>query len=84
MAFNVVKISDLNVAAMLETKGFHVLQIERTQPDKRGVFIFVENPLIPEMVAKYWSGELEGNMKDFARAIKELKSRLYANDGVGK
>ncbi len=80
-------VSDLNVAAALESLGFAVSRVERRPNSSRAEFIIEEGEdkeLIREVINNYWNGELKGSLRDFARSIKELKARLYAHDGVSE
>lgn len=41
-------------------------------------FVFQDKEICEILASGYWSGKAEGNIKDFADSIKNLKERLFA------
>jgi Domain of unknown function (DUF5659) len=65
--------TDLYLASALKISGFRLIDLKRDEKD-RGVFFFEERSDRPQIVRKYFSGELMGSLKAFSNAWADLKS----------
>ena len=66
---------DLYLASALKIKGFKIIDLRRNG-NGRGIFIFEDQPVRPQYVKDYFSGELAGSLKAFSNAWSDLKSRI--------
>ena len=71
---------DLHLAAALKVCGFKLLELKENG-NGRGAFIFEDQPDRPEVVTKYFSGELTGSLKGFSNAWNDLKSFVMQMEG---
>ena len=71
----IFKTNDLYLSAALKVHGFKLLKIEKDVRG-RGAFLFQDRPDRPDLVTKYFSGELTGSLKDFSNAWSDLKTLL--------
>jgi len=65
--------TDLYLASALKINGFRLIDLERDEKG-RGVFFFEERNDRPQIVKRYFSGELIGSLKAFSNAWADLKS----------
>jgi len=66
---------DLYLAAALKIHGFKLIDLKRDEKG-RGIFIFEDQPVRPNYVRNYFSGELLGSLKAFSNAWSDLKSLI--------
>ena len=66
---------DLYLASALKLEGFRLVKIEKNEVG-RGIFMFEDRPDRPELVRKYFSGDLVGSLKAFSNAWSDLKSLI--------
>jgi hypothetical protein len=64
---------DLYLAAVLKLSGFRLVDLKKDQ-NGRGLFIFQDRSDRPNIVQRYFSGELTGSLKGFSNAWADLKS----------
>jgi hypothetical protein len=67
---------DIYLAAALRLNNFKLLTFSRDDRG-RGVFVFEDRDDRPQFVQRYFSGELDGNLKNFISTWKDLKGLLY-------
>jgi predicted RNA-binding protein YlxR (DUF448 family) len=70
--------SDFYLAAFLRAKGFQLLDINKTNP-QRALFIFKDKEGRESLVEDFLFGRAEIEPKSFVSAIKELKQLLHAD-----
>ncbi|OGH15811.1 MAG: hypothetical protein A3C97_01025 [Candidatus Levybacteria bacterium RIFCSPHIGHO2_02_FULL_37_11] len=70
------QLADFEVAALLLTLGFKLLDIDKTTP-KKAIFLFENNPKIPETIDAYFNDSLSVNPHLLFMQSKSLKNRLY-------
>lgn len=70
--------SDIALATTLSL--FYPLEVvDRTNPHK-AQFLFKRDDQIDQLIETYWRGEIKINPQAYFAALKNLKSRLYANE----
>ncbi len=67
--------TDLYLASALKINGFRLIDLGKDERG-RGVFFFEERNDRPQIVRKYFSGELIGSLKAFSNAWADLKSLI--------
>jgi hypothetical protein len=67
---------DIYLSACLRLNGFKLITFNKDNRG-RGIFVFEDRPERAELVQKYFSGELTGNLKNFISTWKDLKGLLY-------
>lgn len=72
-----VSTSDLNLAATLDALGFHLLELDRSQP-QRVQFLFARVDGIENAINRYWDDAIKLPPQKLFAAQKKLKNRLYA------
>jgi hypothetical protein len=65
---------DFYLSCHLSGSGFEILEI--TREGKIATFIFNRTPALEEAVQEFYA---PGPIRNFVHAIRDLKSRLYAN-----
>lgn len=76
MKSDIFELTDLEITTLLLTLGFKLLEIDKTNP-KKAVFIFENNPKIPEAIDAYFNDSLSVNPRLLFMQSKSLKNRLY-------
>lgn len=69
---------DLNLSAVLVTRGFTLESISKNQTGK-STFCFVLSTELNETIQQYWNNTLLLNPQELFHALKTLKNRLYSN-----
>lgn len=69
--------TDLGLASFLSLY-FTLDALDKTFPEKTS-FIFIRSVELEKLVDAYWKRKVQVNPQDYFSAIKNLKSRLYAN-----
>jgi hypothetical protein len=67
---------DIYLAAALKIHGFKLITFNKDDRG-RGTFVFEDKDNRPQLVQKYFSGELSGNLKSFVSAWRDLKGLLF-------
>jgi predicted RNA-binding protein YlxR (DUF448 family) len=70
--------SDFYLAAFLRAKGFQLLDINKTNP-QRALFIFKDKEGRQSLVEDFLFGRAEIEPRSFVSAIKELKQLLHSD-----
>jgi hypothetical protein len=65
--------TDLYLASALKINGFRLIDLKKDEKGW-GVFFFEERKDRPQIVKRYFSGELIGSLKAFSNAWADLKS----------
>jgi hypothetical protein len=68
---------DLYLAAVLRINGFKLIKCKKDERGK-GIFIFEDKDDRSALIQKYFAGELNGNLKSYVSAWKDLKGILYS------
>ena len=76
MRTNAYQLADFEVATLLLTLGFKLLDIDKANP-KKASFIFEESPKIQETIDAYFNDTLSVNPRILFMQSKGLKNRLY-------
>jgi hypothetical protein len=71
--------SDLYLASTLKLYGFKLVDIKKDQRG-HGVFSFEDRIDRPELVKKYFGGELTGSLKAFVSAWGDLRNLVNQMD----
>lgn len=71
--------SDLEIAAVLLSKGIKLLSIDKSNP-RRANFIFEESPDIHSIVSEFVNGTLRLDPKLVFSSARVLKERIYARE----
>ena len=64
---------DLYLASALTTQNFKLIDIRKDERG-RGVFVFEDQPSRQHIVRKFFSGELEGSLKNFCNVWADLRN----------
>ena len=75
------KNKDFYSTAVLMTQGLKLVDLERGK--HKFVTFVLSDPAdkAEDLLAEYWAGKSRCNAQELIRNIKELKNRLYAQDG---
>ena len=76
MRIDVFQLTDFEVATLLITLGFKLLDIDKSNP-KKASFVFENDPKIPETIDAYFNDRLSVNPRLLFMQGKSLKNRLY-------
>ena len=76
MRNNAYQLADFEVATLLLTLGFKLLDIDKANP-KKAFFVFENSPKIPETIDAYFNDTLSVNPRILFMQSKGLKNRLY-------
>lgn len=68
--------SDIYLATALKIHKFKLIDFENLSAG-RGSFIFEDRDDRPEYVKKYFSGELQGSLREFSSEWKNLKRLIF-------
>ena len=73
---DVFELSDFEIATLLLTLGFKLVEIDKSTP-KRARFLFENDHKISETIDSYFSDKLSVNPRFLFMQSKGLKNRLY-------
>jgi len=73
-----LKTQDLNLSAVLLTKGYELQSIFKGDLGK-ATFIFEDSPEIRGLIQGYWNNRVGVNPQELFYSLKQLKNRLYSN-----
>lgn len=68
--------SDLGCCSALITLGFHLADLDKTNP-RRVVFLFQNSEGLGKAINDYWSDLLAVNARSYFDNIKMIKNRIY-------
>ena len=69
---------DLNLSAVLVSKGFTLVKTEK-QPSGKALFSFTESQKLHSVIDQYWSDELKISPQKLFNSLKAIKNRLYSS-----
>ena len=69
---------DISLAAALISKGFHLLDLDKTNP-RKVQFLFKDSNNLQQVIDDYWSDSLQVNARTYFDDVKLLKNRIYTN-----
>jgi hypothetical protein len=69
---------DLNLSAVLLSKGFSLEKIDKQQSGK-ALFSFVESKKLYIVIDQYWKDQLKISPQKIFNSLKAIKNRLYSN-----
>lgn len=83
MARSEIRLKDFYQAVVLKTLGYPLLRLERG--DEKFVYFVFNDPgnSVKEALDNYWSGKARADIRSVIENIRELKSRLYSEEGRG-
>ena len=70
--------SDLTLAAVLQLKGFSIVETQWKSPD-RCTFMFPETEELKATIELFWRHELRVEPHAWFASVKTLKSRIYSS-----
>ncbi|MCX6720148.1 MAG: DUF5659 domain-containing protein [Candidatus Staskawiczbacteria bacterium] len=74
-----ISISDLNVASVLMTLGYKLLETDKTDP-RRVIFVFENNKDIQKVINDYFNDDIKLPAQTLLNNQKLLKNRIWSTD----
>lgn len=71
---------DLNLSAVLVSKGFSLEKTERKMGGK-ALFSFTESKKLFAVIDQYWKNQLKISPQKLFNSLKAIKNRLYSSLG---
>lgn len=69
---------DLGLASALISAGYHLLNLDKSNP-RKVQFFFKDSNSIQVVVENYWSDSLKVNARTHFENLKMLKNRIYSS-----
>lgn len=69
---------DLNLSAVLVSKGESLEEVRKTQNSK-SLFCFKKTRSLESLIERYWRGQLRVEPQELFNSIKNIKNRIYSN-----
>ena len=73
-----ISIYDLNLATVLMTLKYRLIELDRTSP-KKVKFIFEDEKGIEQDMTDYWNNKIKLPAQELLNNQKILKNRIYSN-----
>lgn len=75
---NQYKTSDFNIACVLKTLGYRIVEITGNKGDKRRDIVFEDDGSIPQAILAYENGEVNENLKQFIVSQDTIKRLIFS------
>lgn len=75
--------NELSLVAALVSWNFQIIKVDKLNP-KKVFFVFLKTPELEQAIESFWNGSEATIPIRYFNALRECKSRIYAEGGITK